>query len=666
MTAAVMASHSALARLVRRAVQEAAQAPQASQAAVAAETQGSVPQDTIIGALLSQLLQLCAAERGALLVSASALLQAQQVHMSQIHADTAVYRALVCHAMNAQEATAIPTAFQSMGARDQIIAGESLWLIFPLALGGLMDGLAAADQASTRSGEGTGALLIVGWTQCTDDGPAVRARRVLPLVADLAAAVVAALLLPARTGEQSNEQAHAGQRLSAADPTLTDWEQIFDAISDPVCVLTPDYHIVRANAAYSCLFGRAPGALAGHECFASGGGASGGGRDAPCPGCPLPQTIRTQRPSFLRQERLLPVVSGGPPEPRIVETWAYPIFDAHGEVARVVEILKDVTERERLRQATSLAEALREADRLKAELLGTVSHELRSPLASIKGYAETLLRHERRLPREERHEFLLAIREGADRLEELIGQLLEMSQLETGTVTLEREPVDMVRLARDTVAGVAQRTAEHAPDHFTFGVREAPGLGAATVIGDARRLREVLEQLLENAAKYSPDGGSISVTVGADDPERAAASAAGGRDGGAERSRQPQPPPVRRIEIRVSDAGSGIPPEQLDAVFQRFHRVDTRLTREIEGLGLGLAICKRIVELHGGTIWAESQPGTGSTFHVLLPAASTQATVPSAAMADERDVPDGQLAPAHDLDHPDQLPPIPLGARRSA
>jgi two-component system phosphate regulon sensor histidine kinase PhoR len=368
----------------------------------------------------------------------------------------------------------------------------------------------------------------------------------------------------------------------------------------------------------------------------------------------------------VRQERLLPVVPGGPPEPRIYETWTYPILDAQGEVARVVEILTDVTERERLRQATSQAEALREADRLKAELLGTVSHELRSPLASIKGYAETLLRHERRLPREERHEFLLAIREGADRLEELIGQLLEMSQLETGTVTLEREPVDMVRLVRDTVAAVAQRTAKSAPDRFTFEVREEPGLGAATVIGDARRLREVLEQLLENAAKYSPEGGRISVTVGAGDPDHATAPVAGGRDGGAARSRQPQSPPERLIALRVNDGGSGIPPEQLDAVFERFHRVDTRLTREIEGLGLGLAICKRIVELHGGTIWAESQPGIGSTFHVLLPAVSTQATVPSTALADESDGPDGSLAPAHDRKHPDQVPPLPLGARRSA
>src|SRR5690349_20203958 len=112
----------------------------------------------------------------------------------------------------------------------------------------------------------------------------------------------------------------------------------------------------------------------------------------------------------------------------------------------------DVTEHEHVLEVKQQADALRAADRLKAELLATVSHELRSPLTSIKGYAATLLRHERRLPREERHEFLLAIVAASDRLEVIIDRLLEMSQLTTGTTTINRSTVDMRRLAADAIS----------------------------------------------------------------------------------------------------------------------------------------------------------------------------------------------------------------------
>ena len=162
--------------------------------------------------------------------------------------------------------------------------------------------------------------------------------------------------------------------------------------------------------------------------------------------------------------------------------------------------------------------SLQEMELLKAELLATVSHELRSPLASIKGYAATLLRHERRISREERHEFLVAIAEASDRLERLIDRLLEVSQLETGTVSIERSPVDVVRLAQEAITVAEQRTSTQFPGHFTFHLRLKDAAGVPTqekplIMADPRRLREVLDHLLENAIHYSPEGGVIDVVV---------------------------------------------------------------------------------------------------------------------------------------------------------
>ncbi len=280
--------------------------------------------------------------------------------------------------------------------------------------------------------------------------------------------------------------------------------------------------------------------------------------------------------------------------------------------------------------------ALREMELLKAELLATVSHELRSPLASIKGYAATLLRHERRISREERHEFLLAITQASDRLEAVIDRLLEISQLETGGIRIERSPVDLAYLVREAITAVERRleTSEQkagAPNtqcRFTFTLHLQDLLGMpirdeSIIQADRSRLREVLDHLLENAITYSPEGGAIDVVI-----RPLVASGQAGRsrtvvDNSDHDTKADMPPSVsgsrQMVEICVRDHGIGIPPAHLERIFDRFHRVDTRLTREVNGLGLGLAICKRIVELHGGVIWAESEVGKGSAFHVWLP-----------------------------------------------
>ncbi len=303
------------------------------------------------------------------------------------------------------------------------------------------------------------------------------------------------------------------------------------------------------------------------------------------------------------------------------------IVDAAGTVITHLLLVERVHELE----VMSDRQALRDMELLKAELLATVSHELRSPLASIKGYAATLLRHERRISREERHEFLLAITQASDRLAGVIDRLLEMSQLETGDITIELTAVNLSYLVREAITALEQRVVEPEQQErrFIFTLRledeqNTPMHEEPVIWADRHRLREVLDNLLDNAIQFSPEGGAIEVIIrpvftrGQTSRLRPVARGDGRDD------RQAMRPLAKReaqsmVEICVHDQGIGIPPAHLERVFDRFHRVDTRLTREVNGIGLGLVICKRIVELHGGTIWAESELGQGSTFHVWLP-----------------------------------------------
>jgi signal transduction histidine kinase len=265
---------------------------------------------------------------------------------------------------------------------------------------------------------------------------------------------------------------------------------------------------------------------------------------------------------------------------------------------------------------------LREMELLKAELLATVSHELRSPLASIKGYASTLLRHGRRISAEERQEFLLAIAEASKRLEISIDRLLEMSEIETGAIHIKLSPTDVGHLASEAMTAARQRVAERQLNTFSFKLRLGEARGTFypaehVIMADQRRLREVLDHLLENALNFSPQGGKIDVIVRFMPLHAFYGDEAAGSDASRELANSGTSEHI--LEICVCDNGTGIPPKDLQRIFERFQRVDNSLTREVNGLGLGLAICKRIVELHGGSIWAESCPAGGSAFHVLLP-----------------------------------------------
>jgi signal transduction histidine kinase len=252
----------------------------------------------------------------------------------------------------------------------------------------------------------------------------------------------------------------------------------------------------------------------------------------------------------------------------------------------------------RLVEDTREMETYRELDRLKSELLQTVSHELRTPLGAIKGFTTTLLEHDRHLSREEKTEFLEIIDQESDRLRGLIEDLLDMSKIEAGVLQLDRQAVSLAKLVADAVKTVSS----HSPEH-RFEASVPTDLFADA---DSRRVRQVVHNLLENAVKYSPDGGTIAVS---------AARVDGAKGQGAERG----VPGGSYVAISVRDQGIGIARNELSRVFDRFHRVDSDVGRRVGGSGLGLAICRGIVEAHNGRIWAESEPGHGSTFSFTLP-----------------------------------------------
>jgi len=246
------------------------------------------------------------------------------------------------------------------------------------------------------------------------------------------------------------------------------------------------------------------------------------------------------------------------------------------------------------------------------ELLATISHEFRTPLTVINGYTSTLLRQGQQLSPEEQREFLHMIQQACQRLEVLTARLLELAKLEAGALQIEYRPVDVPSLARGAIAFAQRLVPDPLRDRFTFQLQCRDEAGnqvqeVPAVRGDALHLRKVLEYLLENATRFSPDGGCIDVIVRPAPHERTSSD-----------TDQSLTTSVF-LEICVCDFGLGIPPEELECIFDRFYRVDTRLTRELNGLGLGLTLCKYLVALHGGRIWAESCSAGGSAFHLWLP-----------------------------------------------
>jgi signal transduction histidine kinase len=261
---------------------------------------------------------------------------------------------------------------------------------------------------------------------------------------------------------------------------------------------------------------------------------------------------------------------------------------------------------------------LQELDRLKSNFIATVSHELRTPLTSIMGYAEMLAEGIAGQLNEEQADFIATIRTKSDQLLGLIVSLLDMSKLESGTFFVKPAPVSIFSILSDVVATLTPTATKKG---VTLRVAGESGPVPA-VRGDADRLRQVFLNLTENAVKFTPSGGRVTL------------SAVEGIDAREQEGVVLVAPLRRAVDVRVADTGVGIPRGERERVFAPFYQVDQSSTREQGGTGLGLAIVKRLIDAHQGAIRIEDNHPRGTVFVITLPAAEGPQSVPPAGAAE--------------------------------
>ncbi|MEA3349034.1 MAG: ATP-binding protein [Chloroflexota bacterium] len=249
----------------------------------------------------------------------------------------------------------------------------------------------------------------------------------------------------------------------------------------------------------------------------------------------------------------------------------------------IAEHVEQLLNRQRLVERVAALNAARQFDRLQEQFVSTVTHDLRSPLGFIKGYATTLLREDADWSAEDRRDFLIIINEEADRLSAMVDNLLDSSRLQSGTLPMDFQPVHLAEVLQDFVKRIqagdyglnVQLDIDHSPH---------------TILADSARLVQVMDNLITNAAKYAPESTIYISLIWESD----------------------------KAHIIVRDTGSGIPTEHLEDIFKRLYRLPEH-RKTAKGTGLGLFICREIVQAHGGDIYAESTSGDGATFHICLP-----------------------------------------------
>ncbi len=280
---------------------------------------------------------------------------------------------------------------------------------------------------------------------------------------------------------------------------------------------------------------------------------------------------------------------------RTLHTRKVAIHDDEGRPAYLLGVSEDITLQKRADREILLArEEAATANRARSAFLARVSHEVRTPLNSIIGFSQLLEEQSVGPLTERQQKYLGNVIASGRQLLELINDLLDLSKIETGSMTLSLAPVGVQPLVREAVKAMSGAAG-------AGGLRLVEELGRrdATVLADAARLRQIVEHLLANAVKFTPAGGTVTVRVGAS-PNRSSSGA----------------PLVR---ISVIDTGVGIRPDDLERIFLEFEQVDADADRARQGTGLGLPLARRLAKLHGGSLWAESDFGLGSSFHLELP-----------------------------------------------
>jgi len=255
-----------------------------------------------------------------------------------------------------------------------------------------------------------------------------------------------------------------------------------------------------------------------------------------------------------------------------VKESVYPSYSSDGIIESFVGKITDITERKKL-------------DQLKDDFIGLVSHELRSPLTVITGAVNTALTEGARLSPGETRQLLKDAALEAELLSNLLGNLLELSRVQANRLVLYAEAISVKKVIQDTVEEMKRLSSAH---QFIVNIpRKLP-----PVYADQLRLERILHNLLENAVKYSPQGGQVQVSV---------------------------KPEEEHLVIGISDQGVGISLSDQAKLFEPFQRLGQSRLEGVRGLGLGLLVCRRLVEAHGGRIWLKSEPGRGSTFFITMP-----------------------------------------------
>jgi signal transduction histidine kinase len=400
-------------------------------------------------------------------------------------------------------------------------------------------------------------------------------------------------------------------------------DAIIENSADGVLILDAACHIETINRALAQMTGWTPDQARGQPCHkvvalrnpvASRGTNGRQGVDVCEKGCPL-RAFKGDGLAEGRRDSKRPQVEGDiirPDGQRTSVSITYsPLYDNEGQLVHIVGSVHDVSR-------------FREAEEMKAMFISVISHELKTPVALIKGYANTLRREDAHWDQETVRESLTIIEEESDRLDRLINNLLEASRIQAGTLKLELGDVSVPKLAAQVVERFRVQTESNRQpgEPAKYDLQLDFPADFPSLLADEERLQEVFSNLVSNAIKYSPDGGTIRVggrvktaVATASNPELEATAP---REIGGAASRH-LPGEGGYAEFYVSDQGIGIPAAQQARLFEPFYRADSSLGRRTQGVGLGLFLCKAIVEGHGGHIWVESTTGKGSTFRFTLP-----------------------------------------------
>jgi PAS domain S-box-containing protein len=379
--------------------------------------------------------------------------------------------------------------------------------------------------------------------------------------------------------------------LAAPDPWTraleTRFRGLLDAAPDAMVLVDRDGRILLVNSQAEGLFGYAPHALQGLPVEALVPGRFRGGH----PKHRADYSAEPRRRSMGESQELSALKRDGSEFPAEISLSPLEIEGRRVTIAAI----RDVTERravgERLRRQNEELEVqyrrAQEANRLKSEFLANMSHELRTPLNAIIGFAE--LMHDGKVPAPaDQKEFLGDILASSRHLLHLINDVLDLAKVESGSMHLRAEPVDLVDIVGET-RNVLQGMADS--KRLDLRVEIAAELG--DIVADSERLKQVVYNLLSNAIKFTPEGGRVTVKVGPEDADA--------------------------FRIAVVDTGIGIKPEDIGRLFVEFQQLDASTAKRYPGTGLGLALVRRLVEAQGGRVGVESTPGEGSVFFAVLP-----------------------------------------------